>query len=197
MIPVLRTARFILRQPQLGDDEPIARYLNDFEVAGNLARVPFPYALSDARAWLRTRLPNLPVEETCFTIALPGTGLAGHVGFHRGAQGPVVGYWLGRPFWGQGIMTEAVTAAIAWFFEASRAETLYSGVFHFNAASLAIQSKLGFTETGRSRLLCLARDAEVEHIDTKLTRERFRQKVDAGLADGDRAQMNTWKAKDR
>jgi RimJ/RimL family protein N-acetyltransferase len=46
---------------------------------------------------------------------------------------------------------------------------IHSGVFHFNAASLAIQKRLGFTETGRSWLLCLARDAEVEHIDTQLT----------------------------
>ena len=36
MNATLRTARFILRQPQLGDAEPIARYLNDFEVSGNL-----------------------------------------------------------------------------------------------------------------------------------------------------------------
>ncbi|MDB5510162.1 MAG: family N-acetyltransferase, partial [Hyphomicrobiales bacterium] len=57
-----------------------------------------------------------------------------------------------------------------WFFSASRADTIYSGVFHFNAPSLAIQAKLGFTETGRSTLLCLARNAEVEHIDTIITR---------------------------
>ena len=166
----LRTSRFILRQPQVGDAELIARYLNDFAVAGNLARVPFPYHLSDARAWLRTRLPNLPVEETNFSIELPGEGLAGHVGFHRGPQGPVLGYWLGRPFWNRGIMTEAVIASLDWFFGASSAPVVYSGVFHFNAASLAIQTKLGFTQTGRSTLLCLARGAEVEHIDTQLTR---------------------------
>lgn len=166
----LRTPRFLLRQAQVGDAEPIARYLNDFEVAGNLARVPYPYHLSDAKAWLRTRLPNLPVEETNFSIELPGDGLAGHVGFHRGPQGPIIGYWLGRPFWGQGIMSEAVIASLDWFFSASTADTIYSGVFHFNAASLAIQNKLGFTQTGRSTLLCLARGAEVEHIDTKLTR---------------------------
>lgn len=165
----LCTSRFILRPAQLGDAELIARYLNDFAVAGNLARVPFPYHLSDAKAWLRTRRPNLPVEETNFSIELPGTGFAGHVGFHRGAQGPIIGYWLGQPFWGRGIMTEAVTASLDWFFEATGADTVYSGVFHFNAASLAIQHKLGFTQTGRSTLLCLARGAEVEHIDTKLT----------------------------
>jgi RimJ/RimL family protein N-acetyltransferase len=52
LIPTLFTDRLVLRAPQLGDAEPIAHYLNDMDVAGNLARVPFPYHLSDARAWL-------------------------------------------------------------------------------------------------------------------------------------------------
>ncbi|HUH77511.1 MAG TPA: GNAT family N-acetyltransferase [Devosia sp.] len=166
----LRTERLVLRQAQMADAELLAHYLNDFEVAGNLARVPFPYLVSDARAWLRTRTPYLPIEETNFTIDLPGEGLAGHVGFHRGPDGPIIGYWLGKPFWNRGIMTEAVTASLNWIFTATSTPAVYSGVFHFNAASLAIQTKLGFTEIGRSSLLCLARNAEVEHIDTKLTR---------------------------
>jgi RimJ/RimL family protein N-acetyltransferase len=168
--PTLMTRHFVLRPAQLGDAQAIARYLNDFEVAGNLARVPFPYHLSDARAWLRTRRPGLPVEETNFAIELPDQGFAGQVGFHHGPHGPIIGYWLGRPFWGRGIMSEAVAASLDWFFGASPADAIYSGVFHFNAASLAIQHKLGFTQTGRSTLLCLARGAEVAHIDTKLTR---------------------------
>lgn len=166
----LQTPRFILRPAQVGDAEPIARFLNDFEVSGNLARVPFPYHLSDAKAWLRTRLPTLPVEATNFAIDLPGEGLVGQVGFHQGPNGPIIGYWLGRPFWGRGIMTEAVVASLDWLFAASSEPVVYSGVFHFNAASLAIQTRLGFTQTGRSTVLCLARGAEVEHIDTKLTR---------------------------
>lgn len=174
MNATVRTKRLLLRQPQVGDAEAIAHHLNDFDVAGNLARVPYPYHLSDAKAWLRTRVPGLPPEETNFTIELPGAGLTGHVGFHRGPNGPIIGYWLGKAFWGQGIMTEAVIASLDWFFAHSTAPVVYSGVFHFNAASLAIQTKLGFTQTGRSRLLCLARDAEVEHIDTKLTRERWK-----------------------
>ena len=197
MNTALRTPRFILRQPQIGDAEAIARYLNDFEVAGNLARVPFPYHLSDARAWLRTRLPNLPPEETNFAIDLPHRGLVGQVGFHLGPKGPIIGYWLGRPFWGQGIMSEAVSASLDWLFSATRTDVVYSGVFHFNAPSLAIQTKLGFIETGRSSLLCLARGAEVEHIDTELTRERFQQKWKQVLRFGNAAEQNTWKARDK
>lgn len=173
MNPVLTTARLLLRPPQTGDAPAIARYLNDFEVAGNLARVPFPYRLTDARAWLRTLRPNLPADQVNFAIEMDGAYM-GLVGFHPGPHGPVIGYWLGRPFWGRGIMSEAAAASLDWFFAASAAPIVYSGVFHFNAASLAIQKKLGFTETGRSSLLCLARDAEVAHIDTQLTRSAWK-----------------------
>jgi RimJ/RimL family protein N-acetyltransferase len=170
MTPTLLTQRLILRPPQLGDAEPIARYLNDMEVAGNLARVPHPYHLSDARAWLRSQRIDLASSEASFAIELAGEGYVGHIGYQPVGETVVIGYWLGKPFWGRGIMSEAAAAAVDWFFNATDAEAIYSGVFHFNAASLAIQKRLGFTETGRSTLLCLARGAELEHIDTKLTR---------------------------
>ena len=67
-------------------------------------------------------------------------------------------------------MSEAVRASLEWYFEATAAMTLASGVFHFNKASLAIQKKMGFTEIGTSARLCLARGEEVRHIDTELTR---------------------------
>jgi RimJ/RimL family protein N-acetyltransferase len=169
ILPIIETERLILRAPRAQDAGSIARYLNDFAVSGNLARVPFPYHLSDAQAWLRTRHPDVEIDDANFTIEVKGQGYVGHIGFHPGPDGPIVGYWLGQPFWGQGIMTEAAEACIDWFFETSWAPVIHSGVFHFNAASLAIQKRLGFTETGRSWLLCLARDAEVEHIDTQLT----------------------------
>lgn len=173
----LATRRFILRPPALGDAELIAAYLNDFEVAGNLARVPFPYTLSDARAWLKTRRPGLPLEETNFAIDLPDIGFVGQIGFHHSAAGTILGYWLGKPFWGQGLMTEAVIASLDWFFRITAAREVISGVFTFNAASLAIQTKLGFTQTGRSRLLCLARNAELEHIDTIITRAAWTERA--------------------
>ncbi len=73
-------------------------------------------------------------------------------------------------------MTEAVEASLGWFFDTTDAPAVYSGVFHFNAASLAIQTKLGFTVIGRSTLLCLARSAEVAHIDTQLTRSVWKSR---------------------
>jgi RimJ/RimL family protein N-acetyltransferase len=173
----LRTRRLLLRQPGVDDVPRIARYLNNFHVAGNLSRVPYPYCEADAHAWLRTWRSDRPPGETGFILELPGEGLIGHAGLHPDAQGTVIGYWLGEPFWNRGFMTEAVGAIVDWYFEATRAVTLGSGVFSFNRASLAVQRKLGFTETGSSYRVCLARKQEVRHIDTELTRARWAETV--------------------
>jgi RimJ/RimL family protein N-acetyltransferase len=179
---LLETPRLILRLPQKSDAERIANQLDNLAVSGNLARVPHPYRLADARAWLATRRPGLAPTDTTFAIDLPGEGLIGHVGFHRDIRGDtVIGYWLGEPYWGKGFMTEATARSLDWFFENTREPLVRSGVFYFNIASLKVQEKLGFTETGRSRLHCLARGEDVEHIDTQLTRATWQARRDAAL----------------
>lgn len=166
----LRTPRLTLRQPVMEDAGRIARFLDNFAVAGNLSRVPYPYRLADAKAWLRSWRPDRPAGETGFVIDLDGEGVIGNVGFHNDVEGTVIGYWLAQPFWNRGLMSEAVRGSLDWYFETTAAMTLASGVFHFNKASLAIQKKMGFTEIGTSARLCLARGEEVRHIDTELTR---------------------------
>lgn len=178
----LHTPRLVLRQPARSDATRLARFLDNFAVSGNLSRVPYPYRLSDAKGWLRTWRADCPMVETGFTIDLPGEGLIGHVGFHLDHRGPVIGYWLAQPFWNRGLMSEAVRAAVDWFFAAGEHEVLYSGVFHFNKASLAIQRKLGFTETGTSMVQCLARSEEVRHIDTEMTRASWQARRNAAEA---------------
>lgn len=167
----LSTRRLTLRQPVMDDAGRICLFLNNFAVAGNLSRVPYPYHLSDARAWLRTWRPDRPASETGFAIDLPGEGFIGQVGYHLDGSGEtVIGYWLAQPFWNRGFMSEAAAAAVDWYFRVAPGERIRSGVFYFNRASLAVQKKLGFVETGTGNLLCLARGEEVRHIDTELKR---------------------------
>lgn len=166
----LRTPRLILRPSAMDDATRVARFLDNFAVAGNLSRVPYPYRLADAKGWLRTHRSDSPPGETNFIIDLPGEGAIGVVGFHRDIEGIVIGYWLAQPFWNRGFMSEAARASIDWYFETTAAMVVASGVFHFNKPSLAIQKKLGFVEIGSSMRLCLARGEEVRHIDTQLTR---------------------------
>jgi RimJ/RimL family protein N-acetyltransferase len=170
----IRTEQLVLRLPRVDDADAITLHLSDFEVAGNLARVRHPYARADAIAWLLAR-PASPVpNETAFIIDTADGAMAGNVGFHERREGVAdVGYYLGRPFWGRGLMTEALTAALDWYFAETDAPAVGSGVFHFNAASLAIQRKLGFVEIGRSQVHCLARGEDIEHVDTELSRAAF------------------------
>jgi len=170
MSPTIRTERLILRRHSPGDAEPIARYLNNYAVAGNLARVPYPYARADAEWWLDRQSPDLPPEETGFAIELPGAGFIGNAGFHADVKSPTLGYWLAEPFWHRGIMTEAAQAVLGWYFGLDRGDVIHCGAFAFNKASLAVQKKLGFTQTGTSLRHCLARGEEVRHIDTQLYR---------------------------
>lgn len=166
----LTTSRLVLRAPQLSDATRLARLLDNFAVAGNLSRVPYPYRLSDAKWWLRTFQPDRPAAATNFVIDLPSEGLIGIVGFHDDTPGTVIGYWLGEPYWNRGFMTEAASAAVDWYMQLTGADILNCGAFHFNRASLAVQKKLGFTEISTSSPLCLARGEEVRHIDTQLRR---------------------------
>lgn len=170
MIPTLRTERLTLRAPVIGDAARLAEMLDNFAVAGNLESVPYPYSRADAESFL-SGLPAAPApEETNFAIDLGAHGYVGMVGFHVRPVGLTIGYYLGQPYWGRGLMTEAVRAAIGWLFDTTAHDRIASGVFSFNKASLAVQAKLGFVETGQSMMHCLARNEAVRHIDTELTR---------------------------
>jgi [ribosomal protein S5]-alanine N-acetyltransferase len=59
-----------------------------------------------------------------------------------------IGYWIGKPFWGQGLMTEAARAAVGWAFETLGLHKLTIGCIEDNVASKRIIEKLGFRFLG-------------------------------------------------
>lgn len=173
MTPLLTTPRLRLRAPSIGDATRFTELLGNFEVAKNLLNVPHPYSMENARQFLANWRANPCPENTRFVIELGTDGAIGVIGYRETEKGARLGYWIGQPFWGRGLMTEATKAVVHWYFSVTRAEMILSGAFHFNMASLAVQHKLGFVETGRATLHCLALGEDVEHIDTELTREAF------------------------
>ena len=175
MTPYLETPRLRLRSPGLGDAKRMTEFLGSFAVSGNLAKVPHPYTIEDARTWLSGWRADVPPNETRFVIELKDDGAVGMVGFRDCDGNAMIGYWLGEPYWGHGLMTEALSAVLDWYFDVTDADIVLSGVFDFNMASAALQMKFGFVETGRSTCHCLARGEDLEHIDTELTREAYEQ----------------------
>lgn len=171
--PEIVTERLVLHRPRLRDAPRIASLLNNYEVTKNLARVPHPYTINMAIDWLLRQNKQWSPETITFGLYAEHAGLLGFCGTHREGQDAEIGYWLGEPYWGKGYMSEAVEAVIAWYFEHSGANRLVSGVFHFNAPSLAIQDKFGFVRTGMGKRICLAQGTEIDHIETYVTRDAF------------------------
>lgn len=176
LAPVIDTDRMVLRPLDPGDDSAIAGYLGDAEVARWLVRVPHPFTIEDAGDFVsQSRLTGDAGTAATLAMVLRGDGrarLRGVVALHSLDGRPEIGFWLGRPYWGHGLMGEAVDALLAWAFATLDIDTIIAGAFKGNKASLAIQARQGFEVTGFSRRLSLVEDRLLDHVDTSLTRAR-------------------------
>lgn len=162
----LLTERLRLNAIRRDDAARLAVLCNNWNVARWLARVPFPYLLEDGIAFCNLIEETAPAgqdlvwairrrEETNLMGLISVTNLHG--------EEPELGYWLGQPFWGQRLMSEAAKAVVQVFFARTAHPRLYSGAFVGNEASLRIQAALGFTETGLGRRWCMARGEDIAH----------------------------------
>ncbi|WP_460273544.1 GNAT family N-acetyltransferase [Celeribacter sp. ULVN23_4] len=159
---ILTTRRLILRRLRPEDATDVVRNLNDFEVSKWLTRVPYPYSVHDAN-WFTRRVA---AKAFVFGVEYQGRNVG-----TIGCEGEL-GYWLGRAYWGQGLMPEAAEAVLSAYFAAGH-DGIGAGYFTENARSSKVLRAMGFVETGTSRSFSLARGAEVARIDMHLTRKAF------------------------
>jgi RimJ/RimL family protein N-acetyltransferase len=154
-LPVLETERLILRAPRAEDSVAVATLINDRRVAENLARVPHPYTLTDAEAFIARAQSR---EEPSFFVTLRDGTIVGGCGLGR-LRGdiPDIGYWYGVPYWGRGYATEAARALLDHAFGELGNALLHAGARVSNPASRRVLEKCGFEWTGvvlqRSRAL--------------------------------------------
>lgn len=153
----LTTARLLLRRPRLCDAAAIVGLADDWEVAKNLARLPHPYRLVDAEAFIprarRLAPPTLVVAAT----QKPGGNVVGMGGIERSCDGDLVlGYWLGRRFWGLGYATEIAQALVDHAFDAAATDRLTVNCRVTNAASRRVLQKCGFQPDGGGMMDSLA-----------------------------------------
>ncbi|MEL6219250.1 MAG: GNAT family N-acetyltransferase [Pseudomonadota bacterium] len=164
---ITHTERLCLRPLAPTDAPRVAKLCGDLKVSQWLSQVPHPYTLQDAESFLAMVGAG---DDLVWALVPEGHAeLAGVIGLASEADGWHLGYWLGRPFWRQGWMSEAAHAITDHAFSTG-AQALISGVFEGNDASLNIQRNLGFRITGENRLYCRALDTDRRHIDTRLDR---------------------------
>jgi ribosomal-protein-alanine N-acetyltransferase len=159
---ILSTDKLKIRPWKLGDEPSLARYANNRKISINLRdRFPYPYTEQDARDWVTfasasSPLINFAIEAGGEAVGgigiIPGTDV-----FRRTAE---LGYWLGEPFWGKGLMTDAVTLVVPYFFRQFNLVRVFAGVFDRNPASGRVLEKAGFVLESRMRK-AVVKDGEI------------------------------------
>lgn len=176
------TERLILRPWREDDAESLYKYASDPEV-GPKAGWPPHTSVEDSRQIIRQ---VLSVPET-YAVCLKESGEAvGSAGLKMGdatdmtdrADECELGYWIGRPFWGQGLIPEASRELLRHAFEELNMQAVWCGYYDGNTKSRRVQDKLGFvyhhtTEGLEVRLMNEIRTGHVMHM-TKETWEKIK-----------------------
>lgn len=161
----VRTERLLLRPGWIEDAPALCQAVgSDPAIARNTARIPWPYAVADAEAYLGS--PQQRPDDWGLLIFARTTGrprLVGSVGIHPDECGHELGYWIARPYWGLGFATEAAAALLRAARESLRLDRIHAGHFADNPASGRVLRKLGFRATGRMvRRHSVARGGEAD-----------------------------------
>lgn len=142
------TERMILRPWEDADAAELYRLASDPDI-GPRAGWPVHTSVENSLDTIRN---VLSAPET-YAVVLKETGLpVGSIGLkepqerfkeEKGLQ-MEVGYWLGKEFWGQGFMPEAVREVLRRGFEELGCAVIWCGHYDFNGQSRRVIEKSGF-----------------------------------------------------
>jgi len=137
---------FILRPWTNNDLESLVKFANNFNIAKNMTdQFPHPYSLENGRTFIETATKNSPINIFAIEIAgqaVGGIGIHPQTDIHR--KNAELGYWLAEPFWGQGVISKAVTEMVAFGFNTYDIDRIFARPFGTNKASQRVLEKAGF-----------------------------------------------------
>ena len=147
---MIKCANCTLRPWDPADAESIVPLLDDHDVWINLGdRVPHPYKLEHAQQFIAFAAGKSPTEN--FAIVVDGKAI-GSVGIFPGEGmnrvSAEIGYWLGKPYWGRGIMTEAIKGMTKYAFENFQLTRVFALAFARNTGSIRALEKAGYVREG-------------------------------------------------
>jgi ribosomal-protein-alanine N-acetyltransferase len=153
--PTLTTERLILRPYTLDDAPELQRLIGERDVARTLMSVPHPYPDGAAEEFINAHPERAEKGQYQFAITHWKEGyLIGGTGFNdvdREAGRAEIGYWIARPYWGNGYGTEAARAMVKFGFEVMNLNRIHAAHFSNNPASGRIMRKIGMKYEGCRR----------------------------------------------
>ena len=150
----LETERLLLRRWEDSDAENLYTYASDPDV-GPIAGWPPHRNIDESRDVIKNVLSGKEAYAICLkedgkAIGAIELKLNGHTDMTDRDDECEMGYWLGKPFWGQGIMPEAVKEMLRHAFEDLGMQKVWIGYYEGNNRSKRVQEKCGFKYQWRS-----------------------------------------------
>lgn len=144
---MLQTKRLILRPWQESDAQSLYEYAKDPEV-GYPAGWPAHTNVENSREIIKNVLSVPETYAVCLkdgtAIGSVGLKLKGHTDMTDREDECELGYWIGKPFWGQGLIPEACREVLRYAFEELGMRAVWCGYYEGNEKSHRVQEKLGF-----------------------------------------------------
>jgi ribosomal-protein-alanine N-acetyltransferase len=154
-LPVIQTERLIIRPYKLTDAKGLQRLIGEYIVADTLLNVPHPYEDGMAEEWISKQKSlfeqgsnlNIVITHNKQGYLIGGIGL----NLHKEHDNAELGYWIGKPYWGNGYCTEAARAVLKYGFEIIGLNRIYAFHYARNPASGRVMQKIGMKHEGCSR----------------------------------------------
>lgn len=179
---MLRTLRRLKLRPfTAADAADLYKYARDPEV-GPAAGWPAHTSVAESREIIRTALSAPEQYAICRrednrVIGAIGLKLKGSTRLTERDDACELGYWLGKPFWGQGLMPEAAEELLRHAFEDLRMQRVWCAYYDGNEKSKRVQEKLGFRyqRSIPDVDVSLLHETRTEHVNV-ITREEWRRR---------------------
>lgn len=135
-----------LRPWRISDLDSLVNYANNENISKNMTdKFPFPYTESNGKAFIEFAIKDTPIH--IFAIEIDGKAVGG-IGIHPQEdihkKNAELGYWLAEPFWGQGIISSAITKVIDFAFKTYDIDRVFARPFGTNIASQKVLEKNNF-----------------------------------------------------
>ena len=177
---ILETKRLILRPWKLEDAEDLYEYAKDPAI-GPPAGWPPHTSVENSREIIRNVFSAPETYAVCLKGGNPvgsiGLKLKGHTDMTDRDDECELGYWIGKPFWGQGLIPEAARELLCHAFEDLGMRAVWCGYYEGNEKSRRVQEKLGFVYCYTTDALYLPLMNEKRRGHTqRLTRQQWEER---------------------
>lgn len=158
MHEALTTERLALRPLKMTDADDFARLVNNPAICRMTGTFPYPFPKRSVEGRVQIFCSQAATGHAYHWAIIWQDQFVGVIGLFGQAENREIGYWLGEPFWGQGLMKEALMGLIDHIVQQNPDVCLKAGVFTDNPASAHLLKKAGFKKTSKaSRGYSLAR----------------------------------------